>query len=85
MDTPGFDTWNTREEVAVSVMQSVARMNPGPDAVLYVTKIGHYTEEDYGVYRLLKALLEKDVTKHLIVVFTHGDCLRGKPFRDIIL
>lgn len=85
MDLPGlFDTKKTHEEVSTIVMQAVTCMHPGPDAILYVIKIGRYTEEELGVYNRLKALLDDNVTKYIIVVFTHGDELKGEDIKDIL-
>ncbi|XP_076446824.1 GTPase IMAP family member 7-like isoform X1 [Babylonia areolata] len=79
MDSPGlFDTQKSQEEVSTLLMQAVACMHPGPDAVLYIIKIGRYTEEEFGVYNRLKALLDQNVTRYVIVVFTHGDALKGR-------
>ena len=67
MDLPGlFDTKKTHEEVSTIVMEAVTCMHPGPDAILYVIKIGRYTEEELGVYNRLKALLDDNVTKYII-------------------
>lgn len=85
MDLPGlFDTKKTHEEVSTIVMEAVTCMHPGPDAILYVIKIGRYTEEELGVYNRLKALLDDNVTKYIIVVFTHGDELKGEDIKDIL-
>ncbi|KAK7444859.1 hypothetical protein BaRGS_00040392, partial [Batillaria attramentaria] len=85
LDSPGlFDTSKTHEEVSQIVMQAVACMYPGPDAVLYVIKIGRYTKEEFGVYNRLKALLDDRVTKHIIVIFTFGDTLKGEDIEEIL-
>ena len=86
MDSPGlFDTKKSHEEVSGLVMQAVACMHPGPDAIFYVIKLGRYTEEEYGVYNRLKALLDENVTRYVIVVFTHGDALKGRDIKDVLL
>ena len=85
MDSPGlFDTGKPHEEVSALLMQALACMHPGPDAVLYVMKIGRYTEEEHGVYTRLKALLDENVTSYIIVLFTHGDALRGKSMDEML-
>ncbi|KAK7098042.1 GTPase IMAP family member 7-like isoform X1 [Littorina saxatilis] len=85
MDSPGlFDTSMSHEDVSTLVMQAVACMHPGPDAVFYVIKIGRYTEEEYGVYSRLKALLDDNVLKYVVVIFTHGDALKGKNIADVL-
>ena len=85
MDSPGlFDTGKAHEEVTALLMQAIACMHPGPDAVFYVMKIGRYTEEEYGVYTRLKALLDENVTRYMIVLFTHGDALKGKSMEEML-
>ena len=85
MDSPGlFDTGKPHEEVSALLMQALACMHPGPDAVLYVMKIGRYTEEEHGVYTRLKALLDENVTSYIIGLFTHGDALRGKSMDEML-
>ncbi|KAL8590925.1 hypothetical protein ACOMHN_005248 [Nucella lapillus] len=85
MDSPGlFDTTKSHEEISALVMQAIACMHPGPDAVFYVMKIGRYTDEEFGVYRRVKALLDASVTKYLIILFTHGDSLKGKDMKQLL-
>ncbi|XP_076467490.1 GTPase IMAP family member 7-like [Babylonia areolata] len=85
MDSPGlFDTSKKHEEISALVMQAIACMHPGPDAVFYVMKIGRYTDEEHGVYTRLKALMDPAVTRYLIVLFTHGDALKGKDVRKLL-
>ena len=84
-DSPGlFDTNKSPDEIASVLMQAVAAMHPGPDVILYVTKVGRYTEEEHGAYERLKALLDHRVTKHMIVVFSHGDHLKGAQISSIL-
>ncbi|XP_070200675.1 GTPase IMAP family member 9-like [Littorina saxatilis] len=85
LDCPGlFDTGMTNEEVSGLVMKAVSTLDDGPDAVLYVIKIGKYTEEEFSVFNMLKALLDENVTRYLVIVFTHGDVIKGGDF-DVIL
>ncbi|KAK7104218.1 GTPase IMAP family member 9-like [Littorina saxatilis] len=85
LDSPGlFDTSKPHEEVSSLVMQAIACMHPGPDAIFYVMKVGRYTDEEYGVYTRLKALLDENVTRFLIILFTHGDALKGKKMSELV-
>ncbi|KAL8576360.1 hypothetical protein ACOMHN_048927 [Nucella lapillus] len=83
MDSPGlFDTTKTHEEVSSLLMQAVACMHPGPDAILYILKMERYRKEEFAAYTRLKALLEDDVTNHMILVITHGDSLKGEDIEE---
>lgn len=64
------------EDIAFQVIQGVACMHPGPDAICYVIQIGRYTDEDYKVFKRLKTLLGEEVIKHMVIIFTHGDILK---------
>ncbi|KAK7104219.1 uncharacterized protein [Littorina saxatilis] len=76
MDCPGlFDTARKHEEISADIVKAVACMHPGPHAILYVIRLGRYTEEEFQVYKRLKALFDERVTEHLIIVFTGGDGL----------
>nr|KAG5692172.1 hypothetical protein BaRGS_008718 [Batillaria attramentaria] len=82
MDSPGlFDTSKDDKTISVEVRKAVVGMHGGLDAVLYVLKIGPYTEEELGVYKRLKAILGDDIKNYTIVVFTHGDLLGGKNIK----
>nr|KAG5698000.1 hypothetical protein BaRGS_005818 [Batillaria attramentaria] len=77
MDSPGlFDTFKSEDEITEIIVRSVAGMEPGPHAVLYVVPIGvRYTREEVFSYNRLKAYLGQDVTNHMIIVLTHGNRL----------
>lgn len=87
IDSPGlYDTHKTQEEIGVIIVQAVAGMHPGPHAILYVVRLGRYTEEEFGAYQRLKALFDESVSRYLIVLFTHGDMLEreGRAIGDLI-
>ena len=76
MDSPGlFDTRRTQEQISIDIVKAVACMHPGPNAILYVVPLGRYTEEEFAVYRRLKALFDQGLTSYLVVLFTGGDRL----------
>jgi hypothetical protein len=72
-----FDTTADHEGISHLVIQAVGSMYPEPHALLYVVRIGRYTEEEYGAYRRFKALFGESVTQHMILLFTGGDSLGG--------
>jgi hypothetical protein len=88
LDCPGlFDTGMPHEQICTVVVKAVTGMHPGPHAMLYVVRIGRYTQEEHGAYRRLKALFDDKVSNHMILLFTSGDSLghvRGAQARDEI-
>nr|KAG5702719.1 hypothetical protein BaRGS_013356 [Batillaria attramentaria] len=81
-----YDTGRTQEEICTDIVQAVAGMHPGPHAILYVQRIGRYTEEEFGVYQRLKAIFDDNITKYMIVLFTYGDDLEasGQKLEDLL-
>ncbi|KAK7096740.1 hypothetical protein V1264_003808 [Littorina saxatilis] len=77
MDSPGlFDTEKTHEQIAEQVVQALFDLRPGPHVFLYVVPItGRYTDEEHKTYSRLKTYYGRGITKHMIVVFTHGDAM----------
>jgi hypothetical protein len=63
------------EEICANIIKTIAGMHPGPHAILYVIRIGRYTQEEHSAYRLLKSLFDDSVFKHMILLFTRGDLL----------
>ena len=77
VDTPGlFDTEVSHEDTAFVLVKAIRSLSPGPHAILYVIKIGRFTEEELSAYEVLKALFDSDISKHMIVIFTGGDYLK---------
>nr|KAG5706177.1 hypothetical protein BaRGS_019504 [Batillaria attramentaria] len=61
------------------IVQAVAFTHPGPHAILFVlSALNRYTEEEHKVYERVKALFDEEVTKYIILVFTHGDDLEDE-------
>ena len=80
MDTPGlFDTKQSNDEIGVVIVKMIIDMHPGPNAILYVIRLGvRYTDEEYGAYKRFKLLFGSTVTKHMIILFTGGDTIQKK-------
>ena len=57
-------------------MKTVALLDPGPTAVLYVVRFGRYTKEEFETYQRLKRLFGDNITRYITIVFTGGDMLK---------
>ncbi|XP_078121200.1 GTPase IMAP family member 9-like isoform X1 [Sander vitreus] len=85
IDTPGlFDTSIDENKTRTDIAQSICYASPGPHIFLVVIKIGRYTEEEKNTVQKIKELFGEDAEKYSMVLFTHGDLLKGKPFEKLL-
>ena len=87
LDTPGlFDTDLSHEEIAEDVFKSLACLDPGPHAFLYVVSIvQRFTSEERKTFDRLKTYFGPHVADHMIVVFTNVDQLdEGDTITDFL-
>ncbi|XP_067462879.1 GTPase IMAP family member 4-like [Thunnus thynnus] len=79
IDTPGlFDTRNNKEKTVEDLAQSITYASPGPHIFLVVIKLGIYTDEEKQTVQKIRKIFGKEADKHSMVLFTHGDLLKGK-------
>ncbi|XP_069118885.1 GTPase IMAP family member 7-like [Argopecten irradians] len=75
VDTPGlFDTDMSNEEVTKEVVKCINITTRGPHAVVYVTPVGRFTEEEKNTIQHFADIFG-GVYNHMIVVFTRKDDL----------
>ncbi|KAM9348611.1 GTPase IMAP family member 6-like [Symphorus nematophorus] len=88
VDTPGFtDEVLTPRQLFDQIMKSIAKSSPGPHAFIIVVRIGRVDKADIKLFELLPKLFDSDVCdalKYSMVLFTHGDELRGRSIDDLI-
>ncbi|XP_049334964.1 uncharacterized protein LOC103030849 [Astyanax mexicanus] len=85
IDTPGwFDTSLTNKEVEQEVLRCMAMCSPGPHAFLLIIKIDRFTDEQQQTVELIQKTFQENMANHTIIIFTHGDVLRGKPIEQFI-
>ncbi|KAK7106982.1 uncharacterized protein [Littorina saxatilis] len=74
MECPGMNsTGRTREDIKETVVNAVWKMHPGFNAILHVIRLGRYTLQEYEDFLAQKDMFHEDITKHTVVLFTHGD------------
>lgn len=83
VDTPGI-TDKDPEHLFREIMMSVEKAKPGPHAFIIVLRINRISEAEIMFFEMLPTLFGKDVGKHMMVLFTHGDDLKGKSIKDLI-
>lgn len=80
IDTPDILSSQVQPEVAAeAVHQAIAFSSPGAHAVLLVTQLGRFTEQDQQAVRRLLELFGVGVLAYTILVFTRKEDLAGEP------
>uniref|UniRef100_A0A3Q3GD39 AIG1-type G domain-containing protein n=1 Tax=Labrus bergylta TaxID=56723 RepID=A0A3Q3GD39_9LABR len=85
IDTPGlFDTDTDEETTRKNIIQCMAYASPGPHIFLIVIKLDRFTEEEKKTVEKIQKIFGEEANKYSMVLFTHGDQLRGKPIEEIL-
>ncbi|XP_042284214.1 GTPase IMAP family member 9-like, partial [Thunnus maccoyii] len=85
IDTPSlFDARNTEEKTADDIAQSISFASPGPHIFLVVIKLGRFTEEEKQTVQKIQEIFGEEATKYSMVLFTHGDQLKGKTIEEFL-
>ncbi|XP_051250056.1 uncharacterized protein LOC127359846 [Dicentrarchus labrax] len=86
IDTPGvFDTGIEEAKTTKDIVQCISYASPGPHIFLVVIKLGRYTEEEKKTVQKIKDLFGEEADKYSMVLFTHGDLLKGKPIEELLM
>ncbi|XP_016119789.1 GTPase IMAP family member 8-like [Sinocyclocheilus grahami] len=86
VDTPGlFDTEMSPEELMTEIARSVYLSSPGPHAFLIVFNVNvRITEQEQQIPQMIEMMFGQEVLKYSIILFTHGDLLKGKSMEQVI-
>uniref|UniRef100_A0A671X9P7 AIG1-type G domain-containing protein n=1 Tax=Sparus aurata TaxID=8175 RepID=A0A671X9P7_SPAAU len=85
IDTPGlFDTCDDEEKTVDNIGQSITYASPGPHIFLVVIKLGRFTEEEKKTVQMIQEIFGEEADKYSMVLFTHGDLLKGKLFEELL-
>nr|XP_055060975.1 GTPase IMAP family member 8-like isoform X2 [Misgurnus anguillicaudatus] len=85
IDTPGlFDTSMPVEQVEKEVKLCISLSAPGPHAFLVVIKIERFTEENNKTIELIEQIFGEDAIYYSIILFTHGNQLKGQDINTFI-
>ncbi|XP_069031004.1 GTPase IMAP family member 8-like [Embiotoca jacksoni] len=74
----------TLDQLAREIRTMMDLVDPGPHVFVFVVKVGRLSGDDSRLLGLLTRLFDGDVSKHTVVLFTHGDALGGLNLRDTI-
>ncbi|KAG8508962.1 GTPase IMAP family member 7 [Galemys pyrenaicus] len=85
VDTPGlFDTKKTLDTICREISQCVLASSPGPNAIVMVVQLNHYTEEEQKTVALIKNIFGNSVMKHMIFLFTRKEELGNRSLSDFL-
>uniref|UniRef100_A0A8C3TI84 GTPase, IMAP family member 8 n=1 Tax=Chelydra serpentina TaxID=8475 RepID=A0A8C3TI84_CHESE len=85
IDTPAIfdgkvcDTITSRE-----IGHCIALSAPGPHALLLVTQLGRFTEEDKVAVKRIQEIFGVEAMRHMIVLFTRKEDLGSNSLRDYV-
>ncbi|KAK7478024.1 hypothetical protein BaRGS_00030700 [Batillaria attramentaria] len=86
VDTPGlFDTNEDLKDTLEKLSEVVSLVMPGPHTLLFVTRCDiRFSPEEEKAFSIILQTFTDDVKKHMIVVFTRGDTLGGRPIEKLL-
>ncbi|XP_032100935.1 GTPase IMAP family member 6 isoform X1 [Sapajus apella] len=84
IDTPNILSPQVLPEVSTAICQTIVLSSPGPHAVLLVTQLGRFTDEDQQAVRRLQEVFGVGVLAHTILVFTRKEDLAGDSLEDYV-
>ncbi|KYO30876.1 hypothetical protein Y1Q_0007704 [Alligator mississippiensis] len=85
MDTPAiFDTPAPDEQASCEIHHCFLLSAPGPHALVLVTQLGRFTEEDEDAVRRVKKIFGAGAMKFTIVLFTRKEDLGDGSLTDYV-
>ncbi|XP_036912883.1 GTPase IMAP family member 6-like isoform X2 [Sturnira hondurensis] len=85
MDTPDIlSSGVSREGAAQGPWADIACCTPGPHAVLLVSQLGRFTQEDQEVVRRLQEVFGVGILAHTVLVFTRKEDLEGGSLEEYL-
>lgn len=85
VDTPGFtDEILTPEQLYMEMTKTFVKASPGPHAFIIVVKIGKMSKANTTLLQILQQLFGSNSKNYAMVLFTHGDKLKGQSIDEMI-
>lgn len=85
VDTPGFTARDSDEDQLEKRLEMIEEQSdPGPHAVVFVVRIGRMSREDSALLTALRKMFYDHPSNFSMVLFTHGDELRGRSIDQMI-
>ncbi|XP_054483531.1 LOW QUALITY PROTEIN: GTPase IMAP family member 9-like [Anoplopoma fimbria] len=85
IDSPGlFDTRTNESKTCEEIVRCMYYAAPGPHVFLIIITLGRYTEEEMKTVLKIQELFGEGADRYSMVLFTHGDLLKGKPIEEFL-
>uniref|UniRef100_A0A8D0L6P0 AIG1-type G domain-containing protein n=1 Tax=Sphenodon punctatus TaxID=8508 RepID=A0A8D0L6P0_SPHPU len=85
IDTPAiFDSSACNEDTYREIGRCITLSSPGPHALVLVTQLGRFTEEDKEAVRRVQDVFGVEAMKHVIILFTRKEDLGGGSLHDYV-
>ncbi|CAM2105002.1 unnamed protein product [Caretta caretta] len=85
IDTPDiFDTKAPDEASACEIARCIMLSCPGPHALVLVTQLGCYTEDDTAAVSRIREIFGAEAMRYMVVLFTRKEDLEGDSLNDYI-
>ncbi|XP_032093085.1 GTPase IMAP family member 9-like [Thamnophis elegans] len=85
IDTPGFfDTKSPQPKIIEEVKKCLNFCAPGPHVIIQVIRLGHFSEEEIEVAKLINDIFSLKAKAYLIVLFTRKEDLEGRPLQEVL-
>uniref|UniRef100_A0A8D0H425 AIG1-type G domain-containing protein n=1 Tax=Sphenodon punctatus TaxID=8508 RepID=A0A8D0H425_SPHPU len=72
------------EDTFREISHCIACSSPGPHALLLVTQLGRFTEEDKEAVRRVQDVFGVEATRHVIILFTRKEDLGGGSLHNYV-
>uniref|UniRef100_A0A452I265 AIG1-type G domain-containing protein n=1 Tax=Gopherus agassizii TaxID=38772 RepID=A0A452I265_9SAUR len=85
IDTPAiFDTKDSDEQIIREICRCVVLSSPGPHALVLVTQLGRFTEEDRHAVQRVQEIFGPEALNYTIILFTRKEDLRSGTLEQYI-
>ncbi|XP_039221678.1 GTPase IMAP family member 9-like isoform X2 [Crotalus tigris] len=85
IDTPGFfDTKYPTPVIVAEVKRCLTFCSPGPHVIIQVIRLGHFSQEEKEVAKLLKDIFSLKAKSYMIILFTRKEDLEGRSLHEML-